>query len=30
MYKMISDALTVLQRTEASGGAEALSEGGEA
>lgn len=30
MYKMISDALTVLQKTEASGGAEALSEGGEA
>ena len=30
MYKMISDALTVMQRTEASGGAKALSEGGEA
>ncbi len=30
MYKMISDALTVLQRTEASDGAKALSEGGEA
>lgn len=30
MYKMISDALTVLQRTAASDGAKALSEGGEA
>lgn len=30
MYKMISDALTVLQKTEASDGAKALSEGGEA
>ena len=30
MYKMISDALTVLQRTAASDGAQALSEGGEA
>ena len=30
MYKMISDALTVLQRTEASDGAKALSEGGKA